>query len=432
MISDEMRAFFSRERDLDTEKYVVFHYYFESTVDPEEAAAHLCREQSTAQWKRIGVDEDLRGRFGAKVIGLEVQGEIDTFPYSTLAADHPRAKACLVRVAHPHDNFGPKIPNLLTAACGEGAFHSPGIAAIKLMDIEFPGGYLEQFEGPRFGISGLRDLLGVYDRPIFFGVVKPNLGLSPRDFAELAYQAWMGGLDVAKDDEMLSDTSWSPLRERAAQVGHMRRRFEDETGVRKMYLANITDEVHRLIELCDDAVSGGANALMLNAMATGISAVRMVRRHAEVPLVSHFDFLAPFTSVPTFGVHSKVITKLQRIAGFDVIIMPGFGERMKIPETEVLECVEACFEPLGRLKKSLPVPAGSQWAGSTGFLFEKLETVDFGIVPGRAVFGHPMGPEAGARSLTQGWEAVQKGISIEEYSRNHRELKEAIRMHTGG
>jgi ribulose-bisphosphate carboxylase large chain len=431
MIKDELKGFFAEVRDLDPGKYVMFHYYFESVGDPEETAAHLCREQSTAQWKRVGMDEDLRIRFGAKVIGLDVIDEVATSPFSILAQTYPRSKACRVVIAHPLENFGPKIPNLLTAAGGEGAFHSPGIASIKLMDIEFPKEYLDLFEGPQFGIEGFRDLLGVYDRPVFFGVVKPNLGLTPEQFAELAYRSWKGGLDVAKDDEMLSDVPWSTLRERTIMVGKMRRRCERETGIKKMYLANITDEVYRMIELHDLAVEGGANAVMINAMATGISAARMVRRHAIVPMVSHFDFLAPFTSVPTFGVHSKVITKLQRMAGFDVIIMPGFGERMKIPEAEVLQCVEECFKPLGSMKRVLPVPAGSQWAGTTGFLYEKLGTVDFGIVPGRAVFGHPMGVEAGARSLLLGWEAVKNGRTLEDYSLDHDELREAIRMHAG-
>jgi ribulose-bisphosphate carboxylase large chain len=431
MIKGDLQGFFADQGDLDSEKYVVFHYYFESIGDPEETAAHLCQEQSTAQWRRVGVDEDLRERFGAKVIGLEVIDEVETSPFSVLALKYPRSRACHVRIAHPHENFGPKIPNLLTAAGGEGAFHSPGIAAIKLMDVDFPKTYLDQFEGPRFGIDGFRELLGVHDRPIFFGVVKPNLGLTPGQFAELAYLSWRGGLDVAKDDEMLSDVPWSTLRERSRLVGEMRRRCEQETGEKKMYLANITDEVHRMVELYDIAVAGGANSVMINTMATGISAARMVRRHAEVPLVSHFDFLAPFTSVPTFGVHSKVITKLQRMAGFDVIIMPGFGERMKIPEAEVLECVEQCFKPLGSIKKALPVPAGSQWAGTTGFLYEKLGTADFGIVPGRAVFEHPRGAEAGARSLRLGWEAVTQGRTLEEHARYHDELREALHMHAG-
>ncbi len=431
MRKDELNAFYADKRELKHEKYVIFQYYFESVIDPEDAAALLCREQSTAQWKRIDVEEDFRERFGAKVVDLEVTGKVDTFPFSTLASKYRKSQACSVKIAHPLENFGPRIPNLLTAAGGEGAFHSPGIAAIKLMDIEFPDSYLQYFEGPQFGIDGFRELLGVYDRPIFFGVVKPNLGLSPEQFAELAYKSWLGGLDVAKDDEMLSDVPWSSLKERAAFTKKLRLICEEIIGEKKMYLANITDEVDRLIELHDIAVEEGVNALMLNTMTTGLSAARMLRKHSRVPLVSHFDFLAPFTSIPTFGIHSKLITKLQRIVGFDVIIMPGFGDRMKINESEVLENVEECVNPLGHLKKSLPVPAGSQWAGTTGDIFEKLGTVDFGIVPGRAVFGHPMGPEAGARSLRQGWEATKSGFSMMEYARDHVELQEAIRIHNG-
>jgi ribulose-bisphosphate carboxylase large chain len=429
MKKEDLNAFYANIGDLDVQKYVIFHYYFESVIEPEEAAALLCREQSTAQWKRIGIQEDFRKGFGARVVRLEVRGTVDTFPYSTFAAKYRKSHACTVKIAHPHGNFGPRIPNLLTAAGGEGAFHSPGIAAIRLMDIDFPESFLRLFDGPKFGIEGFRDLLGVYDRPIFFGVVKPNLGLTPEQFAEEAYKSWLGGLDVAKDDEMLSDVPWSPLEKRVALLGKMRLQCEKIAGEKKIYLVNITDEVDRIIELHDIAVRGGANACMVNAMATGLSAVRVLRKHSRVPLVSHFDFLAPFTSMPNFGVHSKLITKLQRIAGIDVIIMPGFGERMKIPESEVMENVEECFRPMGHIKKSLPVPAGSQWAGTTESLYQKLGTVDFGIVPGRAVFEHPMGPEAGARALRQGWDAVQKGLSIEAYSADHIELEEAIRVY---
>ena len=181
-----------------------------------------------------------------------------------------------------------------------------------------------------------------------------------------------------------------------------------------------------MIELHDVAVERGANAVMVNAMAIGLSAVRMLRKHSRVPLVAHFDFIAPFTHLPFFGVHSKLITKLQRMVGFDSIIMPGFGKRMKTLDEEVLENVQECLNPLGHLKPALPVPAGSQWAGSTAALYQKLGTIDFGIVPGRGVFGHPMGPAAGAASLRQGWEAVAKGKTLEEYSHRHPELKAAM------
>ncbi len=421
-------GFFADWQDLDAEKYLILDYYFETTSSPDEAAAHLCQEQSTAQWKRVGVDEDLRDRFGAKVIDLVVEKVFDKPNYPALADKQTKSYGCRVKIAHPHENFGPKIPNMLTAVAGEGAFHSPGISVIKLLDIQFPHRFLQHFQGPKFGVQGIRDILQVYDRPLFLGVIKPNIGLSPKPFAELAFQGWLGGLDIAKDDEMLGDVPWSPLAERAELLGKARRKAEEITGENKIYLANITDEVDRLLELHDIAVERGANALMVNGMTTGLSAIRMLRKHTQVPLVAHFDFIAPFTLIPEFGIHSPLITKLQRIVGFDAIIYPGFGARMKTPEIEVIQSAHACLDPLGHIKRSLPVPAGSQWAGSTGELFKKLKTVDFGIVPGRAVFEHPMGPKGGAASLRQGWEAVERGVTIEAYAREHPELQAALEM----
>ncbi len=61
-------------------------------------------------------------------------------------------------------------------------------------------------------------------------------------------------------------------------------------------------------------------------------------------------------------------------------------------------------------------------------VFNRLDTIDFGIVPGRGVFGHPMGPKGGATSLRQGWEAVQKSMTLEEYAKDHSELKAAIEV----
>ena len=208
---------------------------------------------------------------------------------------------------------------------------------------------------------------------------------------------------------MLADVDWSPLKERTRLLGRARLQSEKETGSQKIYLANITDEVDSLIELHDIAVQDGANALMVNGMTTGLSAVRMLRKHTRVPLVGHFDFIAPFTRLPFFGVHSRLITRLQRIAGFDALIFPGFGDRMKTPDSDVLQDVAECLQPLGGLKTALPVPAGSQWAGSTGRLYQKLGTIDFGIVPGRGVFGHPMGPKGGSRQPAAGLGSGSEG-----------------------
>ena len=426
MTPDDISGFYAKRRDLDAEAYIELDFHFECAGDPREAAAHLCSEQSTAQWRRVGVDEDFRPRFGAKVLDLESEPRPSGFSMPVECRAQGPVHAVRVTIAHPHGNFGPRLPNLLSAVCGEGVFFAPGIPLIRLDDIRFPSSYLAAFQGPKFGIAGLRARLQADGRPIFFGVIKPNIGLPAAPFAELGLEAWRGGLDIAKDDEMLADVDWCPLAERAAALGEARRQAEAETGAPKIYLANITDEVDRLTELHDLAVGKGANALLVNAMPVGLSGVRMLRKHTTVPLIAHFPFIAAFSRLAGYGIHSRVLTKLQRLAGFDSVIMPGFGARMMTPEREVLDCVRACLEPMGGIAPCLPVPGGSDSAATLEGVYRKLGGVDFGFVPGRGVFGHPMGPRAGAASLRQAWDAISRGVPLPEQAETHPELHAAL------
>jgi ribulose-bisphosphate carboxylase large chain len=430
MNNTDTQGFFADLSKLDKEKYILADYYFESLVEPYETAAHLCEEMSTIQWHRVGVEEDFRPEFGAKVVSINNIHRINQ-PSSPFLARHMGWKrgpisACEVKIAYPYLNFGTDIPNLLTAFCGEGVMHAPGICAIRWLDIQFPESFLKTYQGPQFGVPGLRDLLDVHDRPFFFGVIKPNIGLHPDDYAQLAYEAWIGGLDVAMDDELVSDAYWSRLEERTMLLGNLRRKAEVMTGKKKMFQANITAEVDRLKEFHDLAVANGANAVMLNSMTIGLSAVRVLRKRSCVPLVSHFDMYGAMTQIPFHGVREKVFIKLQRMAGFDAILFSGFDARMKTSKEDVLENTKVCLEPLGNLKPALPIPAGSQWAGLLAELYQVLGTIDFAIVPGRGVFEHPLGPQAGARSLHQGWEAVTMGIELKDYAKSHEELRLAI------
>lgn len=426
MHQSDVDGFFATRAMLDADAYLELEFTFECAGDPRMAAAHLASEQSTAQWHRVGVEEDFRGQFGAKVLELEAEPRTGGFSVPVPAAPSGPVHACRAVIAHPHGNFGPRLPNLISAVMGEGVYFAPGIPLIRLEDIRFPASYLAAFEGPQFGVAGVRAQLAVYDRPIFFGVIKPNIGLPPEPFAALGYEGWLGGLDVAKDDEMLADAPYSPMAVRAPLLGDARRRAELATGVPKGYLANITDEVTALHVLHDTAVNAGATLVMVNAMPTGVSGVRALRQHARVPIVTHFPFIAAFSRIPAHGVHSRVFTRLQRLAGADVIIMPGFGDRMMTPEHEVLDNVRACLEPMGSLMPSLPVPGGSDSAATLEGVYRRVNTVDFGFVPGRAVFGHPMGPRAGAASLRQAWDAIAAGVPVREHARHHPELQAAI------
>jgi ribulose-bisphosphate carboxylase large chain len=432
MKASDVSAFFAQPGDLDPQDYLELDYCFECHGDPRVAAAALCSECSTGQWHRVGVDEDFRPQFAAKVLDLRVEGLLPAPSCPTADGVKGEVSVCRVTIAHPHGNFGPRIPNLLSAVSGEGVYFVPGIPLIKLLDLRAPESFLAGFEGPKFGVDGIRDLLQVHDRPIFFGVTKPNIGLPPEPFAELGYQGWLGGLDVVKDDEMLADTDWCPLGRRSALLGEARRRAEAQTGAPKGYLANVTDEVDRLCALHDLAVGNGANLLLINAMTVGLSAVRLLRRHTRVPLIGHFAFVAASSRLPCYGVHTRVVNKLQRLAGLDGVIMPGFGARMGMAEAEVLDGIAVCLDPMGPIASSLPIPGGSEWAGTLEGIYRRVGGVDFGFIPGRGVFGHPMGPAAGATSVRQAWDAIQAGVSLEAQARSCPELRLAIEAFGGG
>lgn len=406
MNSADVAGFFADSSTIDPTRHVALDYVFECVGDPREAAAHLCSEQSTAQWQRSGVNEDFRPRFAAKVTAFATEPLPGGFSLPLSVRPSGAVHRVRVTIAHPHDNFGPRLPNLLAAVLGEGAFHVPGVPIVRLEDLRFPLQFLEQFEGPQFGLAGIRAQLQAFERPIFLGVVKPNIGLTPAQFAALAEEALLGGLDIAKDDELLADSAHSPLAERAALVGAARLRAEDATGQRKGYMANVTDEVDRMPALHDIAARAGATAVLVNVLPVGLSAVRALRRRAELPIFGHFPMLAALSRVVGFGVHPRVLVRLQRLAGCDAVIMPGFGARMLAGDDEVMACVQACLAPMGPIAPALPVPGGSDSAATLEPLYRKLGHRDFGFVPGRGVFAHPDGPGAGAASVREAWARI--------------------------
>jgi ribulose-bisphosphate carboxylase large chain len=192
MHHDDITSFFASRDLIDRDAYLELTFTFECAGDPRVAAAHLASEQSTAQWRRIGVDEDFRPRFGAKVLELDATPVAGFSVPLAITVPGP-VHRCRAVIAHPHGNFGARLPNLISAVLGEGIFFAPGIPVIRLEDVRFPDSFLAQFEGPQFGVAGVRQHLQAYDRPIFFGVIKPTSACPPSRSHTLATRGgWAG------------------------------------------------------------------------------------------------------------------------------------------------------------------------------------------------------------------------------------------------
>ncbi len=384
---------------------VIATYYLEAD-DIKAAADALAGEQSTGTWVRVGFETDtLMERHRAKV--LDVTGNI-------------------VRVAFPFENFGPVIPMLLTTTAGN-LFEMGDFKNVKLMDLEFPKEFVKEFKGPKFGIDGTKRMLGVKGRPLIGCIVKPCVGLPPEEFAEACYQAAVGGVDFIKDDELIANPGYSQIEERTNKTVEALDRANAEKGEKTMYAVNVTDEVDRIMENADTAIENGANCLMLNFVTAGFSALRVLceDESVKVPVHCHRDMFAAFTRSDVHGIHTQVVSKLARLCGGDQVHVGAVIGKLYEGIDSVMQSVKVLKEDFYDISPSLPVSSGGQHPGK---IPENLKLLDEDalILAGGGIFGHTDGAMAGARAMRQALDATLSGISLEEYAKEHTELKAAI------
>lgn len=402
-------------------------YYIETPLPLDDAARLIASVQSIGAGElREANTKWIVEKHSARVIDVRERagGSSDTLP-TRAEYRQRRMHAGFVTVAFPMINFGPTIPNLLTAIAGE-IFEMAVFSAVKLTDIHFPDSFLRHFPGPRFGITGCRKILGVYDRPIIGGIMKPCVGLSADRIAELAEDGFTGGLDFIKDDELFTDTDHHALRNRVKKISLAVKRTEDRTGERKMYAFNITGRLDRIKELHDVVVDGGGKCVMINAAATGLEALRELAEFTLVPIHCHRTFAAIWTRSPLLGISYPALTSLFRLCGGDQIHCGAIEGKLFETDDEVLANMRACASEFGSIQRALPVSSGGQWAGTVPGNAAKIGHFDFLHLAGAGTFSHPDGPRAGARSMRQAWDAVLRNIPLEEYAKEHHELSRAL------
>lgn len=68
----------------------------------------------------------------------------------------------LIKIAYPAGNFSIDLPAILTTVFGKLSLDGE----IKLIDLDFVGDIQKAFPGPQFGIGGIREKIGVFNRPL--------------------------------------------------------------------------------------------------------------------------------------------------------------------------------------------------------------------------------------------------------------------------
>ena len=366
--------------------------------------------------------------------GVAAESSVGTWTELTTEKPYIKEKAATVfsiegndiRIAYPIELFEPgNMPNILSSIAGN-VFGLEDVANLRLNDITFPKELISSFKGPKYGIQGVREITGVYGRPLVGTIVKPKLGLVVKDHAKVAYDSWLGGCDVVKDDENLSSQKFNPFEERVIATIEQRDRAESETGEKKVYLINVTAELEVMKKRAQFVKDVGGRYMMIDILTTGWSSLQTMR-DAGFKLIIHAHRAghAAFTRSHIHGINMVVLARVSRLLGVDQLHVGTAVGKMAETKDEVLANKDACIEPMGDIKPVLPVASGGLHPGMVSKLIEYFGN-DTVIQAGGGIHGHPDGTVKGSVALRQAVDAAVAGIPLEEYAKTHGELAKAL------
>ncbi len=476
-ISMQKEYLFLGDESVNNGRYLlaVFHIIPVEGLRLADVATEIAAESSTGSSISIGSSTEFSHSNNAKVYKIDEEKN-------------------LVWIAYPWDIFDSdgNVQNILTFIAGN-IFGVSEVKACKLLDVYFPPEMLVQYDGPSYTLDDMREYLGVWDSPILGTIIKPKIGLSSHQYAELAYDFWAGGGMFVKNDEPQANQSFCPYEKMVDAIRIAMDRAEDETGKPKIHSFNVSAaDFDTMLRRCDYIISKmrpGSFAFLIDGVTAGWMAVQTLRkRYPNVFIHFHRAGHGAYTrSENPIGYSVAVLTKFARLAGASGIHTgtAGVGKMAGDPETDItaahlalrigasgphfdqvwtkvtnkdldiVDMVEAeqrrwnadlreTFEeriltksnyyypndPSRVILKMSPIISGGLNPMLLKEFIEVMGTIDYITTMGGGVHSHPEGTRGGAAALVQAYEAWKAGIEIEEYAKQNRELSLAIEFYT--
>jgi ribulose-bisphosphate carboxylase large chain len=370
-------------------------------VDAIEAGAAVAGESSTATWTVVWTDqltayENYQGKC------YRVDPVPNTSPPQYIAT-----------IAYGIDLFEEgSIPNLTSSIIGN-VFGFKALSALRLEDMRIPREYVKTFTGPPHGIVMEREHLNKYGRPLLGATIKPKLGLSPRNYGRVVYEALRGGLDFTKDDENMNSQQFSRWRDRYLFCMEGVKRAEAVTGEIKGHYLNVTAaSMEQMIERAEFAKELGSVVIMID-LTVGYTAMQTMSNWARAnSLLLHLHRAghATYTRQKSHGVNFRVLAKWCRLIGVDHIhagtvvgklegdpnAIKGYYDTLRedfVPENPVTGIY--FDQDWAGMPGVMPVASGGIHAGQMHDLLRYLGE-DVVLQFGGGTIGHPMGVAAGA------------------------------------
>jgi ribulose-bisphosphate carboxylase large chain len=393
-----------------TDVLALFRITPQDGVEPEEAAAAVAGESSTATWTVVWTDRlTACDRYRAKAY------RVDPVPGSP--------GQYFAYIAYDLDLFEPGSVANLTASIIGNVFGFKPLKALRLEDMRFPAAYVKTFAGPPTGIVVERERLDKFGRPLLGATVKPKLGLSGKSYGRVVYEALKGGLDFTKDDENINSQPFMHWRDRFLYCMEAVNRAQAATGEVKGHYLNVTaGTMEDMYERAEFAKELGSVIVMID-LVIGYTAIQSMSRWArrnDMILHLHRAGHSTYTRQKSHGVSFRVISKWMRLAGVDHIHAGTVVGKLEGDPNSV----QGFYNVLREGRNAVDLPRGiffeQDWAGLHGVLpvasggihagqmHQLLHYLGEDVVLqfGGGTIGHPMGIAAGATANRVALEAM--------------------------
>nr|VDD88728.1 RuBisCO long chain, Form III-b [uncultured archaeon] len=409
----------AKVRPKPTDIVALFRFDCERGISVREALGRIASESSVGTWTTLA---ELPRRIpGMKAMAYKWDSHV-------------------AHVTYPAELWEPgNMPQLLSGVAGN-IFGMKAVKRLRLLDLRLPAWYLKGFRGPLDGIAGLRRRLKVPKRPLTATVPKPKLGWSAAEHAHLGAEAWMGGMDLVKDDENLTSQSFNRFEKRVELLTRERRKAERATGEVKSALINVTAETKEATRRAKLLAREGWEYAMVDVVTTGWGALQTLRDEFEeldLAIHAHRAMHAMFTKDEAHGMAMPCLAKLLRCVGVDQLHAGTIVGKLVSPKHEVLASADTLRErrvkareglldqDWGRIKPAFPVASGGLHIGIVPDILRTFG-LDQAIQLGGGVHGHPDGTRAGAKALLDVIHGTMDGERLADIGRSSPEVRRAL------